>query len=71
MEGGPAARAGVKNGDLLEEVDGVDTRGMPLRDVVERLRGDEGTDVTIKVRTPRRRRPGPSRSPGAASRDGC
>ena len=54
--GGPADRAGVKKGDLLEEVDGVDTKGMKLREVVDRLRGDEGTDVTIKVRQPRRRR---------------
>ena len=53
FEGGPADRAGVKKGDLIEEVDGVDTKGMELRDVVDRLRGDEGTDVTIKVRQPR------------------
>jgi carboxyl-terminal processing protease len=53
MEGGPAERAGVKPGDLLEEVDGVDTKGIELREVVERLRGDEGTDVTIKVRSPK------------------
>ena len=51
--GGPADRAGVKKGDLLEEVDGVDTKGMKLSDVVERLRGDEGTDVMIKVRQPK------------------
>jgi carboxyl-terminal processing protease len=53
FEGGPADRAGIKKGDLLEEVDGVDTKGMKLRDVVDRLRGDEGTDVTVKVRTPK------------------
>jgi C-terminal peptidase prc len=53
MEGGPAERAGVKSGDLLEEVEGVDTKGMELRDVVERTRGDEGTNVTIKVRSPK------------------
>jgi carboxyl-terminal processing protease len=51
--GGPADRAGVKKGDLLEEVDGVDTKGVKLRDVVERLRGEEGTEVTIKVRDPK------------------
>jgi carboxyl-terminal processing protease len=53
FQGGPADRAGVKKGDLLEEVDGVDTKGKDLRDVVERLRGDEGTVVTIKVRQPK------------------
>src|SRR5262249_1740041 len=52
FKGGPADRAGIKKDDLLEEVDGVGTKGTTLRDVVDRLRGDEGTDVTIKVRTP-------------------
>ncbi|MGO9465680.1 MAG: S41 family peptidase [Isosphaeraceae bacterium] len=50
LDGGPAFRAGVKNNDLIEQIDGVDTKGMALRDAVDRLRGDEGTDVTIKVR---------------------
>ena len=52
IERGPADRTGAKVNDVLEEVDGVPTKGMPLRDVVDRLRGDEGTDVTIKVRQP-------------------
>ncbi len=52
IEGGPADRAGVKSNDLVEQIEGVDTKGMPLRDAVDRLRGDEGTSVTIKVRQP-------------------
>jgi carboxyl-terminal processing protease len=50
IEGGPADRAGVKPDDLIEQIEGVDTKGMSLRDVIDRLRGDEGTSVTIKVR---------------------
>ena len=50
IEGGPADRAGVKPNDLIEQIEGVDTKGMSLRDAVDRLRGDEGTNVTIKVR---------------------
>ena len=50
--GGPADRAGVKKDDLIEEIDGVATKGEKLRDIVDRLRGEEGTDVTIKVRQP-------------------
>jgi carboxyl-terminal processing protease len=50
VEGGPADRAGVKRDDLLEQIEGVDTKGMSLRDAVDHLRGDEGTKVTIKVR---------------------
>jgi len=53
FEGGPADRAGAKPGDLIEQINGVDTKGMELRDAVDRLRGDEGTDVTIKVRQPK------------------
>ena len=53
LKGGPADRAGAKANDLIEEIDGVPTRGMLLRDVVDRLRGEEGTDVTIKVRQPK------------------
>jgi len=53
FEGGPADRAGAKPGDLIEQINGVDTKGMALRDAVDRLRGDEGTDVTIKVRQPK------------------
>jgi carboxyl-terminal processing protease len=52
IEGGPAERAGVKENDLIELIDGLDTKGMPLREAVDRLRGQEGTDVTIKVRQP-------------------
>jgi carboxyl-terminal processing protease len=55
IEGGPADKAGVKKDDILEEVDGVDTKEMKLREVVDRLRGDDGTVVTIKVRQPNER----------------
>ena len=34
LEGGPADRAGVKKGDLIEQIDGVDTKGMLLREAV-------------------------------------
>jgi carboxyl-terminal processing protease len=50
IEGGPADRAGVKPDDLIEEIEGVDTKGMSMRDAIDRLRGDQGTSVTIKVR---------------------
>ena len=53
LEGGPAARAGVKEGDLLEEIDGAGTEGLAVKNAVERLRGPEGTPVTIRVRQPK------------------
>jgi carboxyl-terminal processing protease len=53
VEGGPADRAGCKPGDLIDFINGVDTEGMTVVDAVNRLRGDEGTDVTIMVRQPK------------------
>ncbi len=53
VEGGPADRAGVKKNDLIDLIDDVDTKGMLLREAVDRLRGQEGTHVTIKVRQPK------------------
>lgn len=51
--GGPARRAGVKSGDLIV---GVDNREVPkeraLQKVVEMLRGEEGTEVTMVIRQP-------------------
>jgi carboxyl-terminal processing protease len=57
IEGGPADRAGVKKDDLIDQIDGVDTKGMKLREAVDRLRGQEGTDVTIQVRQPKTTKP--------------
>jgi carboxyl-terminal processing protease len=52
LEGGPADRAGAKKDDLIEQIDGVDTKNMTLRQALDRLRGAEGTKVTILVRQP-------------------
>jgi carboxyl-terminal processing protease len=52
MPGGPADVAGLKDGDLFEAVDGVDVRGHPIREVVDRLRGEEGSAVSVAMRRP-------------------
>ncbi len=49
---GPAFRAGIKPDDLIVEVDGKSTKDVPLAKVVEMLRGDEGTTLTVTVRAP-------------------
>jgi carboxyl-terminal processing protease len=49
---GPARKAGAKPGDLIVQVDGVSMEGLKLQDVVERIRGEEGTNVTFTVRQP-------------------
>ncbi len=56
LEGGPAELAGARAGDLIEEVGGESTEGMPLAGVVDRLRGAEGTDVLVRFRRPVDRR---------------
>ncbi len=48
----PSQLAGVKAGDVIQSVDGKDIEGMPLEKVTQRLRGEAGTNVEVKVRRP-------------------
>jgi carboxyl-terminal processing protease len=50
---GPTQRAGGKPGDLILEVDGVSTAGMPLEAVIERLSGEQDSLVTLVVQRDR------------------
>ncbi len=45
----PADRAGIEAGDLIVRLDGESVRGMDLSDAVSRMRGEEGTDITLTV----------------------
>lgn len=47
--GTPAAIAGIRPGDWIQAVDGQSTEGMKLEDVSARIRGPEGTSVTLTV----------------------
>src|SRR5688572_24313575 len=49
MDGTPAARAGIKAGDIITAIDGarVDTTG--LTDAINRMRGKPGTAVRVEV----------------------
>ena len=47
--GSPAEKAGIKAGDYIVEVDGVDVGGWSLTEVVKVVRGEEGTDVNLLV----------------------
>ena len=49
MKGLPAQRAGLRAGDVILEVDGEDVTKLPLLDIVAKIRGREGTKVTLKV----------------------
>jgi len=48
-QGSPASKAGVKAGDIIVEIDGISTAGMPLDEAVRKLRGKKGTSVNIML----------------------
>ena len=53
IPGGPAAKSGARSRDLIEQIDGVDVAPrVSLRSVLDRLRGAEGTTVTLRLRQP-------------------
>lgn len=45
----PAARAGIRAGDLIIRLDDRSTRGMALSEAVSLMRGEPGTEITLTV----------------------
>jgi carboxyl-terminal processing protease len=54
---GPLRKAGGKSGDFIMAIDGVDTSGMQLRQAVEKLRGLEGSTVSMTLQQPGAKEP--------------
>ena len=50
MEGSPGAKAGIKAGDKVLKVDGKETRGRSLEEVVSTIRGKKGTSVELVLK---------------------
>ncbi|CAL0321321.1 unnamed protein product [Lupinus luteus] len=50
IEGSPAARAGIHQGDELVEINGERLDGIDSEAAAQRLRGNAGTTVTVKVK---------------------
>ncbi|MEE8473464.1 MAG: S41 family peptidase [Dehalococcoidia bacterium] len=50
IPGTPAEKAGIRPGDAILEVNGETTRGLGLHEVVLKIRGPEGTPVTLLIR---------------------
>lgn len=48
----PAARKGVRAGDVIVKVEGKSTAGFSTKDASKLIRGKAGTDVTITIRRP-------------------
>jgi hypothetical protein len=49
IESGPAANAGIKRGDRFVRIDGVSALEMTVSDAIQRLRGPEGSRVSVSV----------------------
>jgi carboxyl-terminal processing protease len=45
----PARAAGLKPGDVIEQVDGKDIKNLSLQQIVQRVRGPAGSEVHLKV----------------------
>lgn len=52
IEGTPADAAGIKSGDLIRSIDGQDTKDMALDEAVGKIRGKEGSKVTLTILRP-------------------
>lgn len=50
IENTPASKAGIMPGDMIIKIDGTDVSREPLGKVVERVRGQEGTKLTLTIR---------------------
>jgi len=46
----PAARAGVRPGDLITHLNGNSTLGLTLQEAVEQMRGERGTSIRLTIR---------------------
>lgn len=49
IHGTPAYRAGLKSGDYITDINGESTIDLTSNDVLDRLRGEPNTDVTITI----------------------
>jgi carboxyl-terminal processing protease len=50
FEGGPAHDAAIRTGDQILAIDGVSTDGLSIQDLAGRIRGPEGSEVTLQMR---------------------
>ncbi len=50
-EGTPAYRAGIRSGDAVLEIDGEPIRGLPLLEVLSKVRGPAGSRIALTIRS--------------------
>jgi carboxyl-terminal processing protease len=49
MDGTPAARAGIKSGDLIATIDGMSIQGLTLSEAVDKMRGPVNSQIRITI----------------------
>lgn len=49
IEGSPAYDAGLKTGDIISKIDGESCEGLDLTGVSNKIKGEEGTKVTLEI----------------------
>lgn len=54
LDNSPAQKAGIRPGDVITKVNGEPIAGLPLEQVVERILGKAGTQVTLTLESPSR-----------------
>jgi len=52
LEGYPAQRAGLRPGDIIKEIDGVNVEGLTPEEVQQLTVGDIGSEIDLKVQRP-------------------
>ena len=50
IEGTPGDKAGIRSGDQILKIDGKDAKELALDEAVNKIRGKEGTDVTLTLK---------------------
>jgi carboxyl-terminal processing protease len=49
IDGSPASEAGIQPGDVIQKVDGEEITGMPLEEIVGKIKGPAGTSVDLTI----------------------
>jgi len=49
LDDSPAAKAGIKPKDLISRIDNVPVKGLTLREAIKKMRGSEGSKITLAI----------------------